>query len=359
MKRISTKIITILIVLIAGNVYAQRGTKASISYVDTIYLDLATNISPTYQVPNKKPVVIVIHNLLPSGHYAINQTRSLKLSGPLSLPAAVAATTGIDPCTGLEQALHDAKTEAEFGQLMTICRTNGCDFYEKYLTASTSDPISVSKLNNEVFTLTITNLDTKRDWTVNIQTEDRGQFVTVYGFTYIPFVFGKPHTYYAQQNLDSKGAPLGTYTVAPGSSESVAEYAPTVAFHYITKSSGTLSSSFTAGLGVSLSSNATGISPVVLAGYSLLYNQNIGINFGVAAHQVTNLKGEFNNGQLLYSGLQANDLNEQVTRFNPFFSIIFRFGSNPFSAKKLPAASSGVISTGTISAPASTGALKK
>ncbi|WP_295664303.1 hypothetical protein [uncultured Mucilaginibacter sp.] len=358
MKRIFTKIITLLIVLFACNAYAQKGTKAMLSNVDTIYLDLATNISPTYQVPNNKPVVIVIHNLLPSGHYAVNQTRSLKLSGSLPVPAALAAT-GIDPCTGLEQALHDAKTEAEIGQLMTIARTNNCDFYGKYLTATTSDPITISKLNNEVFTLTITNLDTKRDWTINIQTEEKGQFVTVYGFTYIPFVFGKPHTYYAQQNLDSKGAPLGTYTVAPGSSESQAQYAPTVAFHYITKSSGVLSSSFTAGLGVSLSSNATGISPVVIAGYSLLYNQNIGINFGVAAHQVTNLKGEFTNGQLLYSGLQGNDLNEQVTRFNPFFSIIFRFGSNPFSAKKLPANSNGTISVGTINSTSNTGALKK
>jgi hypothetical protein len=348
MKGISTKIFTLLFVFITGYSYAQKGVRPKISGIDTIVIDLAlSNTSPFYQIPNKKPVVIVIHNLLPSGHYAINQTRSLKLSGALPVPVASAAT-GIDPCTGLEQALHDAKTEAEFGQLMAIARNNNCDFYEKYLTASTSDPITVSKLNNEVFTLTVTNSDTRKEWTLNIQTEENGQFVTTYGFSYIPFAFYKPHTFYAQQNFDSKGAPLGTYTISPSSSESLAQYAPTVAFHYITKQSGTLSSSFTAGLGVSLNNNSTGISPIVIAGYSLLYNQNMGINFGVAAHQVTNLKGEFTSGQVIATGLQANDLNEQVTRFNPFVSIIFRFGSSPFSAKKTPTNTTGTLSSSSL-----------
>ncbi len=345
MKRISTKILTLFFVFTTAFCYAQKGTKAHISNIDTITIDLAlSNTSPFYQIPNKKPVVIVIHNLLPSGHYTINQTRSLRLSGALSAPITGAATS-VDPCTGLEQALHDAKNEAEFGQLMGIAKNNNCDFYEKYLTASTSDPITVSKLNNEVFTMTVTNTDTHKEWTLNVQTEESGQFVTVYGFTYIPFALYKPHTYYAQPNSDSKGVPLGTYTVTPASSESLAQYAPTIAFHYITKQSGMLSSSFTAGLGVSLNSNASGIAPIVIAGYSLLYNQNMGINFGIAAHQVTNLKGEFTNGQVISSGLQANDLNEQVTRFNPFVSIIFRFGSTPFSAKKTPTNTTGTLSS--------------
>jgi hypothetical protein len=348
MKRTTTKILTLLFIFITACSYAQKGTKAKVSNIDTISIDLAlSNSSPLYQIPNKKPVVIVIHNLLPSGHYTINQTRSLKLSGALPVPA-VAAAGGIDPCTGLEQALHDAKTEAEFGQLMAIAKTNGCEFYEKYASVSTSDPITVSKLNNEVFTLTVTNSDTRKEWTLTIQTEESGQFVTVYGFTYIPFAFYKPHTYYAQQNVDSKGTPLGTYSITPSSSESLAQYAPTIAFHYITKQSGMLSSSFTAGLGVSLNNNSTGISPIVIAGYSLLYNQNMGINFGVAAHQITNLKGEFTNGQIISSGLQANDLNEQVTRFNPFVSIIFRFGSTPFSAKKTPTNTTGTLSSSSL-----------
>jgi hypothetical protein len=348
MKQTFTKLFTLLLVLTTTYSYAQKGTKAKISNIDTIYLDLASSTtSPLYQIPNKKPVVIVIHNLLPSGHYSINQTRTLKLSGALDVPITATAG-GIDPCTGLEQALHDAKTEAEFGQLMNIAKNNNCAFYEKYVTASTSDPITVSKLNNEVFTLTVTNSDSRKEWTLNIQTEESGQFVTVYGFTYIPFALYKPHTYYAQANVDTKGAPLGTYTVNPSSSESLAEYAPTVAFHYITKQSGTLSSSFTAGLGISFNSKATGISPIVIAGYSLLYNQNMGINFGIAAHQVTNLKGEFTNGQIISTSLQSSDLNEQVTRFNPFVSIIFRFGSNPFSAKKTPTNTTGTLSSSSL-----------
>ncbi|MBW4888297.1 hypothetical protein KXQ82_01155 [Mucilaginibacter sp. HMF5004] len=345
MKRVFTNLLTLLFLLSCAAGYAQKTTKAKISNIDTISIDLAlSNTAPLYQIANKKPVVVVIHNLLPNGHYTINQTRSLKLSGTLPVPAT-AATGGIDPCTGLEQALRDAKTETEFGQLMAIAKNNNCEFYEKYLSVSTSDPITVSKLNNEVFTLTVTNSDTRKEWTLTIQTEESGQFVTVYGFTYIPFALYKPHTHFAQQNRDASGAPLGTYTITPASSESLAQYAPTVAFHYITKQSGTLSSSFTAGLGVALNSSSPGISPIVIAGYSLLYNQNMGINFGIAAHQMTNLKGQFTSGQVIATSLQEADLNEQVTRFNPFVSIIFRFGSSPFSAKKTPTNTTGTLSS--------------
>jgi hypothetical protein len=107
-----------------------------------------------------------------------------------------------------------------------------------------------------------------------------------------------------------------------------------VSFHYIKKTSGALSHSATFGLGAAFNGSSD-ISPVVIGGYSLLVHQNFGVSIGMAGHLVNRLKGKFEAGQQISTNLESTDLTEKVIGFNPFVSITFRFGSNPFSVKKV------------------------
>jgi hypothetical protein len=305
--------------------------------------DLGGSINTgSYTVKPNTPFDITIVNFLPGGkgHYTINQTTQVSLSQPLQLPAQgavqqeVAEVPTPDPCIAADIAkLATVKTEVDFSQLMTDAKTNCNRFYQAYYPA-TSFTQHVAGLKNQILTLTITNTDTKQVWTLTFQTETDGQFVTLYGFTFIPYLFNKPHTYYAQPVV---GTP-GSYNIIKGSSEGIADYAPTISFHYITNTSSAISHSLTAGLGASFNSSAnTGISPVVIFGYSLLFHQNFGFNIGIASDLVNKLKGQYTFGQTITTNLESSDLTEKAIGFNPFISIVFRFGSSPFSVKQASA----------------------
>jgi hypothetical protein len=193
--------------------------------------------------------------------------------------------------------------------------------------------------------LTITNTVTKQAWNIIFQPEVTGQFVTLYGFTWIPYVFSKSHSYFGQPVA---GTP-GSYAITKGYRESIADYAPTVSFHFITQSSEILSHSLTAGLGIGFNTSNSGVTPVVLFGYSLLYNQNFGLNIGMAGHLVNSLRAQYKETQVITTNLGTTDLTEKVLGFNPFISVVFRFGSSPFTAKPVASPNPAVTSAGTTS----------
>jgi hypothetical protein len=309
--------------------------------VQKFIVDLGSNQSSfSYTVNPNQPIELTIINLLPNtnskGLYSINQSSTLNLLSPLTNPTGQVngpndTTITSQYCKTAKTALDNSQSEADFGKNTRSAFTSCNPVYQTYYTASTIIQ-NYNSLSNSILTVTIKNTITNNTWTVVFQPEVDGQFVTVYGFTYIPYAFSTQRTFFAQAN----GGTTTTYTITPASSESIADYAPTVSFHYISKNSGVLSSSFTAGLGAAFNtSNSSGISPVALVGYSVLYHQTIGINLGLAADLVNNLKGQYQSGQVITTNLQSSDLNEKVIGFNPFISIIFRFGSSPFNSKPL------------------------
>lgn len=318
---------------------------------DTLQLiDLAQPVtSTTLQVTNGKPFKIRFINLAPKVQYVIRGETMVNLLPSLNLPsqtntnnsqhlpASIPETSS--RCDELKDLLEKATSETEVSKLLAEgAGTTGCNINDIYAGNTIYEyPKNKSiKLHNETLTIVITNTVTKTSWTFIFKTKSEGEFFTTYGFTFIPLVLGKPHTYYAQQQPGATPAagqptPPTTYNITESANADHFNYAPTIMFHYINYKDKSWSGSWTAGLGINLnaSNNSNSISPLVVAGYSLLYHQNIGVSFGFAGHTVSNLKGNYSTNVPITTNLESTDLNRQVIVVNPFISITFRFSSNP------------------------------
>jgi hypothetical protein len=306
-----------------------------------------TTNSITYSVKKGQTFTLTISDFLPKGSYTTNQSRQIFLAPPLPVPAGSTNTliNGIVVDCNAEAAKLDAATsESAFAALLKGELTQCPDVYNKYLTATTQT-FTIAGISNEMVTMTITNTVSKQVWTIIFQPELNGQMVTLYGFTYIPYWFTKSHSYFAQAVAGS----TTSYQVTRGYREGPADYAPTISFHYIKQSSNDVSQSFTAGLGVGFNTNNAGVTPVLLVGYSLLVYQCIGLNVGLAGHLVSNLKSQYQESQVITTNLNATDLTEKSLGFNPFISVVFRFGSSPFSVKPIASPTPTVTSAGNTS----------
>ncbi|MFI5162518.1 MAG: hypothetical protein ACHQHN_14655 [Sphingobacteriales bacterium] len=338
---------------------------------NVVVIDLASPATVlNYQVANGEPFKVRIINMAPGATYSLNNTTTIKPVPPLDNPQGAATPTDKSKktisdslCTDMQKKMDATTTEVDFLKLLTQAKQMaGC------LISSVYDDLSTFNYNggksivlmNETLQLTVTNSTTKKNWTITFDTKEEGKFLTTYGFTYIPFTFEKPKIYYAQPvTLTTPGQNGGAattstaYNILQGSSEPVFDFAPTVIFHYLAYNSNKWSISYTGGVGINLNTtDNNGVSPVVLAGGSLLYHQNIGFSFGLAAHAMSQLKGKYFPGQQITTNLEASDLNTNVTRLDPFFSITFRFSSNPFKSKSIvPSDSTPTTSDQTPPAP--------
>lgn len=156
-------------------------------------------------------------------------------------------------------------------------------------------------------------------WKYVFTTQKRGKWLTTYGFTYVPTVFKKSEPFFAQQT-DT------VFTVTPLNKRSRLLFVPSIFFTWFPyKDIGkNWSPSFTGGIGYDLEA------PTAFIGGNLLYNQNIGISMGLAAHQQDFLNGRYEDGQILKENLGENQLLEKLYTFNPYISVTFRFGAATF-----------------------------
>lgn len=73
--------------------------------------------------------------------------------------------------------------------------------------------------------------------------------------------------------------------------------------------------------------------PVVFLGYNAMYNQNVGISFGLGFYEQQKLLGKYKENQILKEPLDEEQLYETlIFRPNLFLSFNFRFADNPFKA---------------------------
>jgi len=298
-----------------------------------ISLDLSVPIvSNTFLVKNGESVSVTVLNMLPSSQYSISQDLQPNIPPVLALPAAPHALIAPPaPCAALEAQLVDATTEVDFGLLMYKAKALPCnDLYNNYLARSTRD-LGTFTLNNQTLTITITNLISKTVWTFTFKTPEQGKWLTTYGFTFIPLAWSKSHKYFAQQSQDSTMP--GKYNIVESKNESHWVFAPTVMFHYLWYAHSALSISPTGGLGINITNTQNGISPLVFLGVSLVYQTNLGLNIGIAGHEVDNLKGNYSTSIPITTNLDSTDLNQKVIGINPFVSLTLRFGgSHPYAS---------------------------
>ncbi|MCR8559318.1 hypothetical protein KXD93_16795 [Mucilaginibacter sp. BJC16-A38] len=331
LKPLSTIFLAFVLICPAFGFKGGPGTKSS---PRAISLDLAIPVvSNTIFVKNGEYISIGIKNMLPSGQYSIAQDLQPNIPPVLTSPPVHAlAAPPAAACAALEAQLAAAASEANFGLLMDKAKSIPCnDLYNNYSAVSTKD-LGTFTLNNQTLTVTITNVVSKTVWTFAFKTPEQGKWLTTYGFTFIPLAWGKSHKYFAQQSQDSTMP--GKYNIVESRNESHWMFAPTVMFHYIAYSEGAVSISPTGGLGINITNTAdNGISPLVFFGVSFLYRANLGLNFGIAGHQVDNLKGNYSTSVPIATNLDSTDLNQKVIVLNPFVSLTLRFGgSHPYAS---------------------------
>ena len=161
--------------------------------------------------------------------------------------------------------------------------------------------------------------DKEITWTSIYTTEKKGKWLTTYGFSFVPELISKSESFFSKQ-ADT------VFTITELNKRSRLNFVPSVFFTWfpykdIEKD---FSFSWTCGLGFDLEA------PTAFLGGNLLYNQNIGISFGLAAHQQDFLNGRYEEGEIITENLGEEQLNEKLYSINPYISVIFRLGSSPF-----------------------------
>lgn len=181
--------------------------------------------------------------------------------------------------------------------------------------------------NGEVLTIVVSReIDGKtHTWTHVLTTPTRGQWYVTYGFSFITNMFNAEETYFAKSVPDTT-----LYTITKKNSNTSLTFVPCVLVHWVPTrwANNSFVPSLTGGLGFDLES------PSVFFGGSVLFNSNLGIHLGVAAHKQNHLNGMYSAGEIIKENLTEDQLNERFYTVNPFVSLSFRFSGSPFSAVK-------------------------
>lgn len=323
-----------------------------VSAQENITIDLSKNANQvsTQNVSPNQILNISLINKIPQGEYEITVEKKYQL--PETLPLKVDSLQiksmggGVQMCASFLEKIEkflSTKTENEVPlekeilvKELDILKTQlvekdtteeGCIYYHvmkaEQALAKTEEKLLPQKIDKgqsiEVTIKRKKDNDKYEIWKNIYATEKKGKWLTTYGFTYITNTFKKGEPFFSKQ-VDS------VFNVTPLNKRSRLSFVPSIFFTWFPyKDIGKdVSHSLTGGLGYDLEA------PTAFLGYSLLYNQNIGISIGLSAHQQDFLNGRYNSGDVLQENLSEDQLNEKLYVINPYISINFRFGSAPF-----------------------------
>lgn len=169
-------------------------------------------------------------------------------------------------------------------------------------------------------------------WTHMLSTQARGNWFLTYGFSFVTDAIDPDEPYFAKQQ-DT------TFVVTQKSGAKGPAFIPSIMAHWVPAKWAQWSyvPSLSGGLGFDLEK------PTVFLGFSVVYNTNLGLHMGIAAHQQDRLRGQYAPGDVLKEALAEDQLNEKVYGVDPFISLSFRFGSDPFKRNKETAADGASI----------------
>jgi hypothetical protein len=187
---------------------------------------------------------------------------------------------------------------------------------------------------NEGDQISITVTRGKYTWTYSVY-RPHGEWLVSYGFSFVSPLFFKPDKFFITNNPDDEKTFLLKQSSRKGKWYDL-EFVPSVFFWWMPAKARKVNIAPTAGLGFDMQS------PVVFAGAALVYNYNIGVNFGFVFHKLNYLKDRYaiedkdgnfpSAGSVIKENLSDDQLYDSKYRFNLFLSVTFRFGSNPFAS---------------------------
>jgi hypothetical protein len=155
-------------------------------------------------------------------------------------------------------------------------------------------------------------------WVKVLQTEERGRWLTLYGFGVVP---SRDDRYFLAP------AGEGKFTITQEDKRRGYRAVPSVFFMWLPRKfqGSDWSHGFTAGFGVKNDQ------PALSVGYSVLHNWNIGLVGGVSLGRELRLNGRYKSPQEVTENLAEDALHAKVLQTRAMIAVVFRFGSNPFA----------------------------
>ena len=260
-------------------------------------------------------------------------------SGNNSLPQCGKEIDAIKDELMNQESEEDIKKYVDQGRkLLETLTDTKCVALLKVYIAETEQliPIPYAPLkNNQVITLTVTRVEKDgkqvddKKWVFVLKTPEKSRWLIHYGLTYAPSIISKTNHYYALADTSV----ANRYTITKENKNGPKPWeniSATINFTYPFHAEPQgFDGGFTAGFGLSTGLNLSGH-----AGLSMIIGDNVILCTGIAMMQKYRLKGKYKDGQVIKENLEFDGLHEKVWLPELYFTIGFRFGSNPFAKKQ-------------------------
>jgi hypothetical protein len=309
---------------------------------NTLTLDLASAPTGTLNFPLQAgDHTVILKNKLPSGNYEIKVEVEDVLLEPLSLPSdgtisAFIDTVNCDSLKSIVELLRQLDSEAELPAkraelaALLIPENDSCPDYGTALNMDTTfdSRYEIKGLKkSQILKITVKRTNKageELEWVRIYKTPSRGKWLTTYSFNFITQAASKEHLYFA------KNIGMDSFQITRETNRKWVNFVPGITFSWLPAEE--IGESWaiggSGGIGFDLEK------PVVFAGVSFIYNQNLSLTIGAAAHQVKDLNGKYNEGDIIRENLSPDQLMIEPYRVNPFISLSLRFDKNPFAIGK-------------------------
>ena len=301
-----------------------------------VVLDLAGTGSLS-QTVDPATYVVVLENRLPHARYGVVIRKELIPIAAIAFdpigslgPLGRAELAG--PCPELTEAtdaLVGSTSESEIPAkraAVEAAKAAGCsDAAVKRAAeaalASTSQSLMPQVLHDgERLTVTVTRAagDEVLTWTLVVETEPRGEWLTSFGVSFLP---DRDERFHTEPAGDDK------FTIVEDNADrALKPPMPSVYFNWLSSKQKRRNWSWSPTIGFGLDDEAIG----VFGGVSLSYNQNISVIGGVAVSGQQRLISRYTPGQEVGENLNDDQLHELDYRVAPFVAVTVRFDRNPF-----------------------------
>lgn len=301
-----------------------------------LVIDLAKGLQQTLRI-DAGTFEIRLTNAVPGRGYFMQVGPSRAMEVPvLKMPGVKEGVAGAkqsaDPCALLTAAifaLATVGTETEVGHgvdavRLALAAVGECKV-ERATAASVIDSTrptlaqAVVVNDDSVRQLTISN-GLGASWQVGLNSAGRGVWQTTYGFAFNP---NHDEEFFSEATGDKE------YTIRRKDRDKHSiTFLPSVFFNWLSSSQAFSNIQHGPTLGIGLTTGGGRLGG--LLGYSVRFNQNIGLTAGVGVYPHRRLDAKYGEGQVLKEALDADKLNKDSVRGNIFIALTLRLGASPF-----------------------------
>ena len=330
----------VLVAVFALPALASAQKKAEEPEPTVLVIDLARGFEQTIRV-DAGTYEIQLTNAVPGRKYVMQVGPSQPMEVPaMKMPAAQIAAAPSGPetprtvCETLAAAvlaLATVEQEATVGQrveelrlALAIVPANECRAQRTNATdtVNASRPTlrpSVAVSADAVRQLTIANA-LGSTWLVGLNSAGRGVWQTTYGFAFNP---NHDEEFFSEATGDKE------FTIRRKDRDKDSlTFLPSVFFNWLSSAQafGDIQHGPTLGIGLTTGGGRLG----GLLGYSVRFNQNIGLTAGISIYPHRRLDAKYSENQVLKEALDSDKLNKDSVRGNFFVAFTVRLGASPF-----------------------------